>query len=355
MAMRHGRLDGTTLRPPGFSILSAPFRVNTANLPRRRFLHLAAGAAALPGVSRIAEAQSYPSRPIVMIVPFAAGGPQDVLARIVAERMRASLGQPVIIENVGGADGSIGTGRAARAKPDGYTIDFGFLGANALNGAVYSLPYDVLNDFAPIAPLATTYNGLFARKTMPAKVLNELIAWLKVNPDKASMGVTGVGPRLVAAFFQKETGTRFAIVPYRGNAPAVQDLLAGHIDLYIGGVDALSLMRAGSIKAYAVTSETRSAAAPDIPTFGETGLPTLSWTAWYGLFAPKGTPKDIIGKVNAAAVAALADSVAQSRLAERGYEVFPRERQTPDALGAMQRADAEKWWPLIKEFGIKAE
>jgi tripartite-type tricarboxylate transporter receptor subunit TctC len=288
-----------------------------------------------------------------MIVPSAAGGPQDVLARILADRMRGSLGQPVIIENVSGADGSIGTGRAARSKPDGYTIELGFLGPNVLNGAFYSLPYDVLNDFAPITPLATSHNGLFARKTMPAKDLRELIDWLKANPDKASMGVTAVGPRLVAAFFQKETGTHFAIVPYRGNAPAVQDLVAGHIDLYIGGVDALSLTRAGSIKTYAVTSDTRLTTAPDIPTFAETGLPTLSWTAWYGLFAPKGTPRDVIGKLNAAAVVALAYPAAQSRLVQVGMNIFPRERQTPEALGALQRADAEKWWPIIKELGIK--
>jgi tripartite-type tricarboxylate transporter receptor subunit TctC len=290
-----------------------------------------------------------------MIVPSAAGGPQDALARIVAERMRGPLGQPVVIENVSGVDGRIGTDRVARARPDGYTIDFGFLGPNVLNGAFYSLSYDVLNDFAPIAPLATTHNGLFARKTMPANDLNELIAWLKANPDKASMGVTAVGPRLVAAFFQKETATRFAIVPYRGNAPAVQDLMAGRIDLYIGGVDALSQMRVGSIKAYAVTSDTRSVLAPDIPTFSEMGLPALSWTAWYGLFAPKRTPSDIISRLNAAAVEALADPAAQSRLVQIGMNIFPRERQTPEALGAMQRADAEKWWPIIRELGIKPE
>jgi tripartite-type tricarboxylate transporter receptor subunit TctC len=226
-----------------------------------------------------------------------------------------------------------------------------------LNGAFYSLPYDVLNDLAPIAPLATTHNGVFAKKDMAPSDLRELIAWLKANPNKASMGVTAVGPRLVAAFFQKETGTHFALVPYRGNAPAVQDLMAGQIDLYIGGADAeaLSLMRAGRIKAYAVTSEARLARAPDLPTVAELGLPALSWTAWYGLFAPKGTPKDIIGILNAAAVAALTDPAVRSRLADIGYEVFPRERQTPEALSAMQRSDATKWWPIIKELGIKAQ
>jgi tripartite-type tricarboxylate transporter receptor subunit TctC len=265
-------------------------------------------------MSKMASAQSYPVRPITVIVPSAAGGPADMLARLVAERMRGFLGQPVIIENVGGADGSIGTGRVARPRPDGYTIDLGFLGPNVLNGAFYSLPYDVLNDFAPIAPLATISNGLFAGKTMPARDLSELIAWLKANPDKASMGVTAVGIRLIAAFFQKETGVRFTVVPYRGTAPAVQDLVAGQIDLYIGGLDASSQMRAGNIKAYAVLSDTRSALAPDIPTVREMGLPALLWTGWYGLFAPRGTPRGIIDRLNAAAVETLADPTARSRL-----------------------------------------
>jgi tripartite-type tricarboxylate transporter receptor subunit TctC len=213
----------------------------------------------------------------------------------------------------------------------------------------------VITDLAPIAPLATTGNGLFARKTLPAKDLKELITWLKANPNKASMGVTAVGIRLVAAFFQKETGTHFAVVPYRGNAPAVQDLVAGQIDLYIGGLDALSQMRDGSIKAYAVTSDTRSTLAPDIPTVIEMGLPGLLWSAWYGLFAPKGTPRGIIDRLNTAAVETLADPAVQSRLTPLGLKTFPRERQTPETLSAMQRADAEKWWPIIKEFGIKAE
>jgi tripartite-type tricarboxylate transporter receptor subunit TctC len=288
-----------------------------------------------------------------MIVPVAAGSATDTIGRIIAERMRRPLGQPVIVENVSGADGSIGVGRAARARPDGYTIDVGYLGGHVLNGAFYSLRYDVLNDFAPISPLVTTSNILFARKTMPAKDLNELIAWLKANPNKASVGVQSAGLRLVAAFFQKETGTHFALVPYRGNAPAMQDLVAGQIDLYFGSPDQLSLV--GSVKAYAVTSNTRIALAPDIPTFAEMGLPELLWSGWNGLFAPRGTPRDIIGRLNAAAVEALADPAVRSRLVDLGYEVFPREQQTPEALGALVKADAAKWWPIIKEFGIKAE
>jgi len=222
---------------------------------RRLFLQFAGAAIAAPAFSRVAAAQAYPTRPITMIVPSAAGASIDTIGRIVAERMRRPLGQPVIVENVSGADGSIGVGRAVRARPDGYTIDLGFLGGHVLNGAFYSLPYDVLNDFSGISPLVTTSDILLARKTMPAKDLNDLIAWLKANPNKASVGITAVGPRLVAAIFQKETGTRFSLVPYRGIAPAMQDLAAGQIDLLWGTPDQLPLIRAGSIKAYAVTRD----------------------------------------------------------------------------------------------------
>ena len=325
--------------------------------PRRRFLQLAAGAAALPAMSRIAAAQAYPSRPVTMIVPADAGRPTDVVGRIMGERMQSSLGQPVIIENVSGADGNIGVGRVARSRPDGYTIDFGATSWQVLNGAFYSLPYDVLNDFAPIVALGRSAVIIPARKTMPAKDLHELIAWLKANPNKASAAVTRSGGRLLATVFQKETGTQFVLVPYRGVAPAMQDLVAGHIDLlfYDTPGSSLPLVRAGTIKAYAVTSDTRLAAAPDIPTFAEMGLPTLSFSGWVGLFAPKGTPRDIIDKLNAAAVEALADPAVRSRLVEFVAEIFPREQQTPEALGALQRADAEKWWPIIKAAGIRAE
>jgi tripartite-type tricarboxylate transporter receptor subunit TctC len=291
-----------------------------------------------------------------MVVPFPAGGPTDATARVLVEQMRGSLGQPIIIENVSGADGSIGTGRVARARPDGYTIELGGTTPHMMNGALYSLPYDVVNDFAPIAPLVALPYVLFARKTMPAKDLNELIAWLKANPNKASAGIAATSLRLITAFFQKETGTQFTLVPYRGVAPAIQDLVGGQIDLLFSTLDALPLVRAGSIKAYAATSDTRLALAPDIPTFGEMELPvSFSGLGWSALFAPKGTPKEIIDRLNAAAVQALADPAVQSRLADLGTEIFPRERQTPEALGALQKAQIEKWWPLIKEFGIKAE
>jgi tripartite-type tricarboxylate transporter receptor subunit TctC len=332
---------------------------------RRQFLHLsaggavlpafAAGAAALLAISSDAKAQTYPSRPITMIVPLAAGGPTDAMGRLLAERMRGSLGQPIIVENVTGANGSIGAGRVARAKPDGDTIVIGNISSNALNGAVYSLAYDVLNAFAPISPLVTTPIVLTARKTIPAKDLPELIAWLKANPNSASVGISSVSFRLLTAFFQKATGTRFTFVPYRGGAPARQDLVAGQIDLFFDQLDILALVRAGSIKAYAVTSDARVALAPDIPTFAEIGLPALSYSGWYGLFAPRGTPKDVIDKLNAATVDALAVPEVRSRLADLGLGVVPPEQQTPDALRTMVNAAAEKWWPLIKEFGIKAE
>jgi tripartite-type tricarboxylate transporter receptor subunit TctC len=324
-------------------------------LQRRKFLQFAGVAVAAPAFSRVATAQTYPMRPITMIVPAPAGGPTDAIARVLAGQIRGLLGQPIIIENVGGADGSIGTGRVARARPDGYTIELGFTSTHVLNDALYSLPYDVLDDFVPLSPLVTTPIVLFAGKTIPAKDLNELIAWLKANPNKASAGIATTFLRLIAAFFQKETGTQFTLVPYRGLAPATQDLVAGQIDLLFRAPDALPLARAGSIKAYATTSDTRLALAPDIPTFAEMGLPALSCFAWFGFFAPRGTPKDIIGKLNAATVEALADPTVRSRLADFGYDIFPRKQQTPEALGALVKADAEKWWPLIREFGIKAE
>ena len=282
-----------------------------------------------------------------MIVPFPAGAALDTLGRIMAERMRASLGLPIIIENVSGADGSIGVGRAARARPDGYTIVLGASTTHVLNGAFYSLPYDVVTDFSPVSPLVT--------QPLPAKDLNGLIAWLKANPNEASAGIQTVGFRLRAMFFQQETGTQFALVPYRGSALAMQDLIAGRIDLAFGGGDSLPLMRAGSVKAYAVASDTRAAIAPDIPTFAEMGLSTLSYSQWFGLFAPSRTPRNIIGKLNTAAVEAMADPAVRSRLGDLGMEIFPHERQTPEALAALVKADAEKWWPIMKEFGIKAE
>jgi len=268
--------------------------------------------------------------------------------------MRVALAQPVIIENVTGADGTLGAGRTARARPDGYTIELSSMSAHVLNGAFYSLPYDLMNDFTPIAPLLKATPIIVGRKTFPAKDLGELIAWLKTNPNKASMAVGFLGARLLATYLQQQTGTQLTLVPYRGSAPALQDLVAGQIDLSIDfALTSLPLLRAGSIKAYAISGDMR--VAPDIPTFAEAGLPTLSYSEWLGFFAPRGTPRDIIDKLNAAVVEASSDSAVRSRIHEFGNEIFPRDQQTPEALAAMQKADAEKWWPIMKAAGIKAE
>jgi tripartite-type tricarboxylate transporter receptor subunit TctC len=302
-------------------------------------------------------AQSYPSRPITIVVPVSPGGSIDVIARNLAERMRVILGQPVIIENVTGAGGTIGAGRVVRARPDGYTILVGNTGT-VLNDALYSLPYYVLNDFEPVALLSTYPLVLVARKSMPANDLKGLIAWLKANPDKdnAGGGVRGGIGHIASLFFQKETGTRFQYVPYRGGALAIQDLMAGQIDLgFSDPTAALPLVRAGTIKAYGITAKVRLASAPDIPTLHESGLPGFDVSVWHGLWAPKATPKNIIAKLNAAAIDALAGPTVRARLADLGQEIFPPDQQTPEAFGAFQKAEMEKWSPMIKEFGIRGE
>jgi tripartite-type tricarboxylate transporter receptor subunit TctC len=327
-------------------------------LPRRQFLRLAAGAAALPAVARISWAQSYPSRPITIVVPFAAGGGTDVIGRIVAEQMRATLGQPIIIENVVGGAGSVGVGRVARAAPDGYTLDLGQWGTHVLNGAIYGLPYDVLTDFEPVSLIADSPLLVVTRKSMPAKDLKELVAWLKANPDKASQGTSGVGgPSHVAGLlFQKETGTRFQLVPYRGAGPAMQDVAAGQVDMMFDSPStSLSQVRGGTIKAYAVTAKSRLAAAPEIPTVDEAGLPGLHVSVWFGLFAPKQTPKAIINRLNVAVVDALANPAVRQRLTDLGFEIPSRDQQTPEALASYQKAETEKWWPIIKAANIKGE
>jgi tripartite-type tricarboxylate transporter receptor subunit TctC len=327
-------------------------------LPRRRFLQLATGVAALPAASRIARAQIYPTRPITMIVPFPPAGPTDAVARIMAEPMRVLLGQPVIVENLTGAGGSLGAGRVARAVPDGYTLSVGNWNSHVANGAIYPLQYDVVTDFEPVALLTGAPLWLVAKKTMPAANLQELVAWLKANPDKASAGTAGIGTaaHLCGLYFQDRTGTRFQFVPYRGGAPAYQDLIAGQIDLMCADTSATApQVRSGNMRAYAVMSKTRWSGAPDTPTVDEVGLPGLYVSFWQGLWAPKGTPKDIIARLNTAVMKAFSDPIIRQRLVELGQEIPQLDQQTPEALRAFQKAEIEKWWPIIKAANIKGE
>jgi tripartite-type tricarboxylate transporter receptor subunit TctC len=325
---------------------------------RREFLRLAAGAAALPAMSRLARAQAYPSRPITIVVPFAAGGPTDTIARIMGQRMRQSLGQTFVIENVTGAAGSIGVGRVARASPDGYTVGIGHWSTHVVNGAIYQLPYDVLNDFEPISLVASNPQLIVAKKTLPPNDLKELIAWLKANPDKASEGTAGAGSasHVSGAYFQKATGTSFQFVPYRGTGPAMQDLVAGQIDIMFDqAANSLPQVRNGSVKVYAVTAKSRLSSAPDIPTVDEAGLPSFYIAVWHALWVPKGTPKDIVARLTAAVVDALADPAVRRQLQDLGQDLPPPDQQTPEALYAYHKAEIEKWWPIIKAAGIKGE
>jgi tripartite-type tricarboxylate transporter receptor subunit TctC len=326
---------------------------------RRQFLHLAAVAATLPAVSRVMWAQSYPTRPVTMVVAFGAGGPSDVIARILAEGMRASLGQPVVIENFAGASGTIGVGRVARAAPDGYTLVLGNWATHVLNGPMFTLQYDLIADFEPVALVSSDPLMIVGKKALPAKDLKEFVAWLKANPDQATQGTTGAGgiSTVGGLFFQRETGTRFRFVPYRvGLAAAMQDLVGGQIDFMIDtAANSLPQVRAGTIKAFAVTSKTRLAAAPDITTVDEAGLPGLYALNWQAAFLPKNAPKEVVAKLNAAIASALADTSVRTRLAGIGQEILPRDQQTPEALAVFQKAEVEKWWPLIKAANIKAE
>ncbi len=327
------------------------------DLGRRRFLMSAAGLTALASAGT-GWAQQYPARPITLVVPFAAGGPTDTLARILAERMKAALGQPVIIENVTGASGSIAVGRVVRAEPDGYTLSIGHLGSHVVNGAILPLSYDLLNDLAPVAHIANNPQVIVGRATLPANDLKELVAWLKANPDRATQGTSGAGSssQLAGLYFQQQSGTRFRLVPYRGAAPAMQDLLGGQIDLMFDQAsNALQHVRGGKVKAFGVTSEKRLAVAPDIPTVSEAGVPGFLMSVWHAVWVPRNTPRPIIAKLNDAIVESLADESVRAKLIELGQEIPQRDRQTPEALAALHRAEADKWWPIIKAAGVKPE
>jgi tripartite-type tricarboxylate transporter receptor subunit TctC len=321
-----------------------------------RLLCLACFAFAVAAAS--ARADVYPSRRVTVIVPYPAGGTADVLVRILAENLKTSLGQPLIVENIVGGGGSIGTGRIARAAPDGYTIGLGDLPTHVLNGAISALPYELLNDFEPVALLADSPLWIVARNSLPPKNLNELIAWLRVNQGKASQGIYsngGVG-HLCGLAMQKSTGLAWQFVPYRGTAQAMQDLLGGQIDLLCATpAGLLPMVRTGQINPYAVTATSRMAAAPEIPTVDEAGLPGVHISLWFGLWAPKGTPQAVIARLNTAIMAALANPTLRTRLADLGLEIPPVAGQTPESLRAYQQAEIEKWWPIIKAANIKPD
>jgi tripartite-type tricarboxylate transporter receptor subunit TctC len=312
----------------------------------------------LSGTISNTAAQGYPSRPITLIVPYAAGGPADVLARIIGDGMRSAIGQPIIVDNVGGAAGTIGVGRLARALPDGYTIGIGNWSTHVVNGAVYDLSYDVLQDFDPVTMLTSNPQLIVTNNAVPARNLKDLISWVKANQTKVLAGTAGVGSaaHVSGVYFQKLTGTKFQFVPYRGAGQTLRDLIAGNINLtFDQASNSLRYVRSGRIKAYAVTAKNRLAAAPEIPTVDEAGLPGFYISVWFGIWAPRSTPKDAIAKLNAAIVKALADPTVRKRLADIGQEILPRDQQTPEALRAFQKSEIEKWWPLIKAAGIKVK
>jgi tripartite-type tricarboxylate transporter receptor subunit TctC len=324
----------------------------------RRFLGVLIAAFAGVAWNGSALAQDYPTRPITMIVPFPAGGATDTLARFLSERMRAILGQPLIIENVGGAAGLLGVTRAVRSPSDGYTLSIGTSTTHVLIGGLYTLPFDLLKDLEPIILIGNEPLLIVGKKSLPADDLKGLIDWLKANPDKASVGIAGVGAtgHLAGIAFQKTTGTTFQFVPYRGNGPAMQDLLAEQIDFMIEPASNFrALLGAGSVKPYAITGKTRLPSAPKIPTADEAGLPGFIASLWYGLWVPKGTSKDITAKLNATMTRVLFDPQVRQRFDELGIQISPIDQQSPDSLRALQKSEAERWWPIIKAANIRAE
>ena len=319
----------------------------------RRLFAAALGLAALNGT---AVAQTYPARPVTMVVPFQAGSPTDAIGRLIAEGMRGVLGQTVVIDNVPGASGTIAAGRVARAAPDGYTVALGSGATHVASGAVYDLKFHVYDDFEPVVFMVTQPLVIVTRKNFPADNLKDLIAWLKANPDKISQSTAGPGSttHLAGTLFQRETSTRYQFVPYRGTG--MPDLISGVLDMMIEpAASAVPQVRAGTIKAHAITGLKRIASIADVPTVAEAGLPTMLATSWHALWVPKGTPKDVIDKLNAAAVAALADPSMRQRLIDIGQEITPREQQTPAALAAYHKSEIDRWWPVIRAAGIKAQ
>jgi tripartite-type tricarboxylate transporter receptor subunit TctC len=302
-----------------------------------------------------AHAQNYPSRPITLVVPFPPGGSTDAAARIMAERMRSSLGQAVVIENIGGAGGSIGVGRVARAAADGYTFDIGQWDTH-VGSIIYKLDYDLEKDFEPIALISNNPQLMVAKNDLPANTLGDLVTWMKANPDKINFVNQNAAANVSGVLFENLTKQKVQFIPYRGAGPAMTDLISGTVDLLVvQGAVALPQIRAGKIKALANLSPQRSASMSDIPTSDETGVPGLYMSGWFGFWAPKGTPKEIIAKLNAATVEALADPAIQKRFSDLGLDVAPRAQQTPEGLAAFQKVEIDKWWPIIKSAGIGAQ
>jgi tripartite-type tricarboxylate transporter receptor subunit TctC len=319
--------------------------------------HLTVAFAIIATSTACLAAENYPSRPITIIAPTTAGGPPDTIARLIGERMRVTLGQPIIVENITGAGGTIGISRVVRAEPDGYTVSIGHLNSHVFSGAAYALPFDLLRDLEPVAMLTTAPQVFIGRGSLPANDFKELLAWLRTNPN-ASFGSVGIGGpgRVWGIHLQNSVGVRLQFVPYRGAAAFVQDLIAGQVDLASAeGSNIVPHLGGGKIKAYAVLTGTRWAAAPEIPTIDEAGGPRLHMLFWHGLWLPKGTPRDVVNKLNGAVVDALADAAVRARLVGLGHEIVPRDQQTPEALGAFHKAEIEKWWPIIKAANIKAE
>jgi tripartite-type tricarboxylate transporter receptor subunit TctC len=305
-----------------------------------------------------ALAENYPSHPITIIVPFAAGGPSDAMARILAERMKVTLGEAVLIENVTGAGGSIGVGRAVRSPPDGYSISFGHLGTHVANGAIYKLGYDLVADLEPVVLLPSNPMIIVSKNDVPAKSLKELLEWLKARPSPPTAGTAGAGSgsHIAGLYFENVAGIKLQYVPYRGTAPAMNDLVAGQIDIIVDQTsNSIAQVRAGTIRAYAVTDDKRVASAPDIPTTDEAGLPGFHMTLWSGLWVPKDTPKDIVTRLNAAAVAALNDPAVRKQLENLGLQMPQKDQLSPQALGTWQKAEIAKWWPLIKAANVKVD
>jgi tripartite-type tricarboxylate transporter receptor subunit TctC len=305
-----------------------------------------------------ALAQTYPAHSITLVVPFSAGGPTDTIARIMAERMSRNLGQTIVVENVTGAGGSIAVNKVAHATPDGYTVGIGHIGTHVMIEAMQQQPFDVLKDLEPVGMIAVNPQIIITRTTVPANNLKELVAWIKANQSKVSQGTGGMGTpaHITGIYFQSMTGTKFEIIHYRGAAPAIQDLIAGHTDFMIDqAANSIPQVRGGKVKAFAVTAPTRLTAAPDSPTVDEAGLPGLHMAVWHGLWVPRGTPKAVIAKLNAAMVEALADPAVQKRLVDLGQDIPTREQQSPEGFGAYHKAETEKWWPIIKAAGIKSD